>query len=131
MFIVYRVVMYIDRLSKYNLQCVLRGHIIGNRGHDLSLARRMLIYILHTGKRDEDLLQVISFKPSLSKIFICDLRRLDILGRFFCHFYKGDNFCDFLFAYLCTNPLLKGVFSKMKEFAPTGSKFFPFRVDPF
>ena len=27
--------------------------------------------------------------------------------------------------------LLKGVYSKRKEFAPLGSKFFPFRVDPF
>ena len=28
-------------------------------------------------------------------------------------------------------PFLKGVYSKRKEFAPTGSKVFPFRVDPF
>ena len=35
---------------------------------------------------------------------------------------------------LCQSDLLsflKGVFSKRKEFAPLGSKFFPFRVDPF
>ena len=32
----------------------------------------------------------------------------------------------------CTSsPFWKGVFSKSKEFAPKGSKFFPFRVDPF
>ena len=32
----------------------------------------------------------------------------------------------------CTpKPFWKGVFSKRKEFAPRGSKFFPFRVDPF
>ena len=32
----------------------------------------------------------------------------------------------------CTsNPFLKGFYSKRKEFAPTGSKFFPFTVDPF
>ena len=29
------------------------------------------------------------------------------------------------------SPCAKGVYSKRKEFAPTGSKFFPFRVDPF
>ena len=29
------------------------------------------------------------------------------------------------------NPFWKGVYSKRKEFAPNGSKFFPFRVDPF
>ena len=28
-------------------------------------------------------------------------------------------------------PSCKGVYSKRKEFAPRGSKFFPFRVDPF
>ena len=27
--------------------------------------------------------------------------------------------------------LLKSVYTKRKEFAPFGSKFFPFRVDPF
>ena len=32
----------------------------------------------------------------------------------------------------CTlNPICKRVYSKRKEFAPRGSKFFPFRVDPF
>ena len=29
----------------------------------------------------------------------------------------------------CT--FLKGVYSKRYEFAPSGSKFFPFKVDPF
>ena len=47
----------------------------------------------------------------------------------FCNFYKDDNLCDFLFAFLRTKSLIKGVNSKRKEFAPTGSKFFPFRVD--
>ena len=28
-------------------------------------------------------------------------------------------------------PFLKDTYSKRKEFAPLGSKFFPFRVDPF
>ena len=43
----------------------------------------------------------------------------------------GCNFYDFLLALLYTKHLLKRVFSKRKEFAPRGSKFFPFRVDPF
>ena len=38
---------------------------------------------------------------------------------------KGDNFSDFLLAFLNTNLFLKGVFSKR------GANFFPFRVDPF
>ena len=36
-----------------------------------------------------------------------------------------------LFAFLHTKPLKKGVYSKMKEFATTGSKFFPFRINSF
>ena len=43
-------------------------------------------------------------------------------------FYKGHNFCNLLFAFLCTNLLLKRVYSKWKEFAPKWSKFFPYRV---
>ena len=35
------------------------------------------------------------------------LRALDILGRFFTISAKGDNFCDFLFALLHANSLLK------------------------
>ena len=39
--------------------------------------------------------------------------------KIFCHFfYKGDNFCDFLFVFLHTQ---KSISSKKKEFAPTGS----------
>ena len=57
------------------------------------------------------------------------LRRLYIPGRFF--FKKRDNFCDFLFGFLRTRPVLKRVHSKRKELAPKGSQFFPFREDPF
>ena len=41
--------------------------------------------------------------------------------------------CDFLFAFLYVQQSSseKGVYSKRKEFAPFGSKFFPLRVDPF
>ena len=52
-------------------------------------------------------------------------------GRFFAIFDKADNFCDSLFAFLLAMHVLKGVCFKRKEFAPKGSKFFPFRVDPF
>ena len=40
---------------------------------------------------------------------------------FFCLFFfnKGNNFCDFLFAFLNTNPFSKGVLSKRKEVSPT------------
>lgn len=37
-----------------------------------------------------------------------------------CHFYSGDNFCDFIFAILYTRFLLKDIFSRKKEFAPKG-----------
>ena len=35
------------------------------------------------------------------------LREWDTLGSLFCHFYKGDNFLDFLFAFLDIKRLLK------------------------
>ena len=43
---------------------------------------------------------------------------------FYCHFYKGDNFRYFLFAFLHTRPLLK--MSKLYV-----ENFFPYWVDPF
>ena len=65
---------------------------------------------------------------------------MDTLSEFSI-FDKGDDFCDFLFALLYNkipsekkstlegkNLLPKEVYSRRKEF---GSKFFPFRVDPF
>ena len=45
-------------------------------------------------------------------------------GKFSAFFDKDDNFCNFLFAFMGNNPLLK-------RDLPKGSKFFPFRVDPF
>ena len=42
------------------------------------------------------------------------------------HTFKRDNSVKFVFT-----PFWKGVHSKRKEFAPRGSKFFPFRVDFF
>ena len=52
-------------------------------------------------------------------------------GDFAAIFYKRNNFCDFLFALLYTKALLKGIYSKRKEFAPLRSKLFPFRVERF
>ena len=40
--------------------------------------------------------------------------------------FRGGNFVETIFA-----TLLKRGYSKRKDFAPLGSKFFPFRVDPF
>ena len=39
-------------------------------------------------------------------------------------FCTRENFCDCLFAFLCINPLLKGVYPKRQEFAHR-------RIDPF
>ena len=57
--------------------------------------------------------------------------KLDTVGRIPTILNKGDNFCDFLFAFLRTDPFWKRVYSKRKEFAPKGSKFLPFIVDHF
>ena len=46
------------------------------------------------------------------------LNELDTLGRFFAISDKGDNFCDFLFALLHANPLLKrGLVFKERAFS--------------
>ena len=62
-----------------------------------------------------------------------DLRGLEEPGNVYNIFYKGDNFCEFLFTFLCTKPLLKkGVHSKRKESPPTLhpwlSKFCPGKI---
>ena len=47
---------------------------------------------------------------------------------------KGGSFCFFLFLFVFLHikgPFWTEVFSKRKEFASKGSKFFPFRVDRF
>ena len=49
-------------------------------------------------------------------------------GRYVTTSTKRDNFCGFLFALLYVNLHLETV---RKEFAPSGSKFFPSRVNPF
>ena len=66
------------------------------------------------------------------------LRWLDTLERFCQHLQRGTtfdskegNFCDLLFAFQYIQSFWKDVYSKRKEFAPNGSKFFPFRVGPF
>ena len=58
---------------------------------------------------------------------IAALSRKAILSTLFSSpFWKGS-YSKTLFS----SPYWKGVYSKRKEFAPRGSKFYPFRVDPF
>ena len=46
-------------------------------------------------------------------------------------FTRGATFVTSSLLSCTPNPFCRGTYSKRKEFAPTGSKFFPFRVDPF
>ena len=48
----------------------------------------------------------------------------DTHGRFSAIFYKEDNYCDFLFAFLHTKSVLKRVFSKKERMWPQGKQFF-------
>ena len=60
------------------------------------------------------------------------LSMLDTSGIFSIMFYKGDNFCNLLFAFLHSKlPTEKEVYSKMKELAPWGIQLFYFHADPF
>ena len=63
---------------------------------------------------------------------------MDTLNSFQPFFDKGDNLCDFLFAFLHQAPseaesaIRKELAHSIKnEFTPRGSKFFLYRVDPF
>ena len=74
---------------------------------------------------------------------LSDLRgQDDTHDRYSAIFYKGDNFCVFLYALLHPKPFWKGSTVKGKNLLPMGansflleythwSKFFPFTVDPF
>ena len=44
-------------------------------------------------------IQITSFQDNF--------RGLDTLGKIFIRLHKGDNFCDFLFAFVSNKPLLK------------------------
>ena len=56
----------------------------------------------------------------------------DTCDRFSVILCKGVNFCDFLYAFLYTKPLLKGAFSKRKEFAPIkGKNLLPWGANSF
>ena len=50
--------------------------------------------------------------------------------KFFLHFTKGNNFCDFLFDSLDGEALPKWGPLLRKEFAPRGANFFVLIVDP-
>ena len=60
------------------------------------------------------------------KIYGKGFRGLNTLGRFATILYKGDKFCNLLHI---KSIIKKGSIFKGKTFTPTGSKFFPFRVD--
>ena len=52
----------------------------------------------------------------------------DTLGRFSSIFNKGNNICDFLIVFMHTEALSRKGLLKMKEYTPTGRKFFHFRL---
>ena len=54
----------------------------------------------------------------------CTFKGTGYTWKIFHHFYKGDNFCDFLFAFLYTNPIPKRFTLKGMNVLP----FFRFRV---
>ena len=60
--------------------------------------------------------------------FVFFFRKRETCGRFFDIYYKGHNFCDTLFDFLCPKPLLtpQGVYSKRKEVAPKREQFISF-----
>ena len=68
-------------------------------------------------KRGRQFLQL--FLQLYLSVIIFILKRMETLP------WGGNSqFCLFI-------SFLKGLYSERKEFAPLGSKFFPFRIDPF
>ena len=73
----------------------------------------------------------ISFELTLTQTFCACLRGPDTLGKLSA-ILQGRQLLWLLFCFPAHHsPCWKRVYSKRKEFAPMGSKFFPFRVDPF
>ena len=73
----------------------------------------------------------------LSGIFsliLISLKLLKVYGftlSFFRHFYKGNNFCDFLFASLGNKTLPKRNLLLNESTCSCGSMYFPLTVDPY
>ena len=57
--------------------------------------------------------------------------RIDKLGRLFAISTKGDDFCNFLFALLCTRTLLKRGLLKKEKMCSHGQQFFSYYSRPF
>ena len=69
---------------------------------------------------------------NIRKISMFTLREPDTPGRGSAILYKGDNLCDFLFAFSAHQiSYWKGVNAKRRELVSKGNKFFPLKVDPF
>ena len=66
--------------------------------------------------------------PRFSKIHVHVCRKQSKLFRLF---HKGENFCDFLFAFLRTKPYLKMGLLLKERICSRGETFFCFKVDPF
>ena len=60
-----------------------------------------------------------------------DLRGLSTLGIVSSKLYMKDDFSEFLFAFLLSLSFSNGLYCNRKEFAPLGSKVFPFSAKQF
>ena len=74
-------------------------------------------------------LYTLAFRHNI--LDISSSRQRDIDRRLSTDFTREVNFCDFLFTFQHTDPLLKSSDPKGKEFAPMGSKFFPLEKTTF
>ena len=70
------------------------------------------------------------YHSSIFSHILVQIKLTGYIWLIFCQFYKGDNFCDLVCFPAYKTPSQKGAYPKREEFAPFGSKFFPFRVEP-
>ena len=64
------------------------------------------------------------------ELYLETLRCICIQPSFYAMFSKGDNFCDFLFAFLEVEVFPKWGLLLRKEFAPIGANNFLYKMTP-
>ena len=77
----------------------------------------------------EEVTKVVSLCQKYRKLY--QAYPIALRGVHLVDFSKGHNFCNFLFAFKQANIVLKMDLIYKEKKVPRGSKFFPYRLDPF
>ena len=87
--------------------------------------RKSDCFLVYTNTEVSASLNLYHFIKRSTRMGTMHLMGLKTLDRFYVILYKGDNFCDLLFGFLLTKPLLKrDRLSKEKNLLPRGAYSF-------